>query len=45
MSSASDDDRDGADNLTPNGDADQELNDEMDDLFDDDLDDEAESRA
>jgi hypothetical protein len=44
MSSGSDDDRDAA-NLTPNGDADQELIDEMDDLFDEDVDDEAGANA
>lgn len=43
--SDSEDERNGADNLTPNGDADQDLNDEMDDLFDEGVDDAAESRA
>jgi hypothetical protein len=45
MSSPSEDERDGDSNLTPNGDADQDLNDEMDDLFDEDVDDEAEAKA
>jgi len=35
MSSASEDDRNGGDQLTPNGDVDEELND-ADDLFGDD---------
>jgi hypothetical protein len=45
MSSPSEDERNSANSATPNGDADQELNDEMDDLFDDDVDDEAEAKA
>jgi hypothetical protein len=45
MSSASEDERNGDDNLTPNGDADQDLNEEMDDLFDEGVDAGAESKA
>jgi hypothetical protein len=45
MSSVSDEERSGEDNLTPNGDVDEGLNDEMEDLFGDEVDEDAEARA
>ena len=41
---SSEDERDN-DNLTPNGDGDQDLQDDMDDLFGDEVDEGAENRA